>query len=153
VKLAYDLGGKHTLSFEGTEKYDSKPGFSIAGEYLAGGKGDLEYGFGVAYQAARGLVDVPDEVQYSFIPVYGLVKYDPEQIYLIGQLGYNLFLPNDDYDSEATAKGGIYYGARAGINLTDKMFAEVLYSVNNGSLEEEVSVKNIKVGLAIGVAF
>lgn len=170
VKVGMDFSG------EFTEKYESIPdvsvkvenGFTIAGEYVMPYSDEIDFGVGVAYQLARGYDEVGanEDVTFNFIPIYGVAKYNIEQFYVLGQLGYNILNISDEHKelleffnsvNKIETKGGLYYGIGGGMNFTDNIFGEILYSVNNGCFSAEglkdLEIINSQISAMVGFSF
>ena len=155
AKLGLDFSGVQEFSSGGN--FDIDNGFTIAGEYLVPYSDTVDFGAGLAYQFARGINEsgVPNDVEFNFTSLYGLARYKMEKAYLVGQLGFNLFDGSDAYKGGAELEGGLYYGFGAGMDLSEKMFGEILYSVNNGIEVEgtSVNVRNSQISLMLGYTF
>jgi len=152
-----DFGGNMTFTSETADEPDQKisTGFTLDAEYVMPAKNKVSYGGGIAYQLARSLND-DEDVTFSFIPLYGLLKYEMQQdSYLVGHLGYNLLNGNDNFKQDAELGGGIYYAAGIGIGM-EKYNAELLYSVNNGSWDNNTTKFDLsysKFSLSFGYEF
>lgn len=161
VKLGVDFAGNYDVEVESySDDADLDTGITLVGEYFTPYSEVVDLGFGLAYQMERGYDDEgwSEDAEFSFIPLYGAVKYKLESTYLLGHLGYNFFSPNDDYKGDLDTFGGFYYGLGAGMNLTDNVFAEVLYSVNNGGLKHDdidfdIDVETSQISLMVGMSF
>lgn len=159
AKIGMDFMGSMDLSYEGTGvNLDVNPSFTVAGEYSVPLDNDVELGTGVSLQAPRLSAEegASDDDTYNFISLYGLAKYDLDQIYLLGQLGYSVFNTSDVSDTNLSTIGGLYYGMGAGMYISEQVFGELLYSVNNGGITDNidtVDVKNSQLSLMVGVSF
>jgi len=151
VKMGMDFNGKMTAEGEDYEE-DVASALTLSGEYLVPYQNDIEMGVGLSYQMERETAD--ETFKFNFTPVYGLVKmttamgkYSP---YFVGQVGYNLF--NAEFEEEIEVENGLYYGFGAGMEVSEDLNAEVLYSVNNGKIDD-VEVKYSSVRLGVCLAF
>ncbi len=148
VKMGMDFNGQLD---NGTVTEDVDNGFYLSGEYLVPYQDNMTLGAGLTYQLARNVKDDTDD--FNFTPIYALVKVDTDMggkyaPYLLGQVGYNLFSLDV---SGVDTKGGLYWGIGGGLQVTDSMNAEVLYSVNNGKADDiELSYSKISVGVSFG---
>lgn len=159
AKLGLDLAGNHDVDYDGgSDDYDVDTGFTIAGEYLVPYNAKVDFGAGLAYQFERA-VDVSGDPEFGFIPLYGIVKYKLDKAYLLGQLGYNFFNPSNEYEDDGDAEGGLYYGLGAGMNFSENIFAEILYTANNGEVtydeydDADFDVDNSQISLMLGYKF
>lgn len=144
ARLGYDMSG--TMDLETTvkaingnevdesdsEDIDVEGGVSLTVEYIDSYKDNLELGVGATYQLERSFED--GNGGFNFIPLYALAKYNVDQIYLLGHLGYNL-VNFEDMDDSIDLNGGIYYGVGGGYNLSENFAVELLYSVNNSDFD------------------
>lgn len=163
AKLGLDLAGNHDVDYEegGSGDFDVDTGFTIAGEYLVPYNAKVDFGAGLAYQFERGIdeKDIDNDIKFSFIPLYGIMKYKLDKAYLLGQLGYNFFDPSKEYEYGGDAEGGLYYGLGAGMNFSENIFAEILYSVNKGEINYDedddfgFEVDNSQISLMLGYKF
>ncbi len=165
AKLGFDFGGEQEWTFDdgSSTDFDTDSGVTIAAEYVVPYSETVDFGAGIAYQFNRGIDEtgVSDDVEFNFVPLYGLVKYNVDTVYLVGQLGYNFFNGSDEYKfgaDEINLEGGLYYGLGAGVNFSSNMFGEILYSVSNGKITEdgypdEIDVRNSQVSLMLGYTF
>lgn len=160
VKVGMDFFGEYSLKgSEGINESEVKNGFTIAGEYVIPYSDEIELGAGVAYQIARGFdeEDADEDEKFNFIPIYGMVKYNIDQFYVLGQLGYNMFKVSVEMPKYVELEGGLYYGVGGGMNITDNIFGEILYSVNNGSIviegQDDVDVSNSQISAMVGFSF
>ncbi len=151
VKMGMDFNGKMTAEGEDYEE-NIASALTLSGEYLVPYQNDIEMGVGLSYQMQRETAD--ETVKFNFTPVYGLLKmttsmgkYNP---YFMGQVGYNLF--NADLEEAIEVENGLYYGFGAGMKISEDLDAEVLYSVNNGKIDD-VEVKYSSVRLGVSLAF
>ena len=169
-KAGYDFGGD--LDIEppdgAEESYDVDSGFSLTGEYMLPAEGNLVFGAGVTYQLDRD-VDFGDtdtgnsEEAMRYTPIYVLGAYEMQEspIYFVGHLGYNLFSIDADVEDES---GGMYYALGAAMDFENDYTAEILYTVNNSSVEFldqdgeteeliEADLKYTKITLNFGIKF
>ncbi|HKL12917.1 MAG TPA: outer membrane beta-barrel protein [Halanaerobiales bacterium] len=157
----FDLGGNMSFTPESGSipDEDISTGFTVDAEYLMPAKNKISYGGGIAYQLSRSLKDNEDAT-FSFVPLYGLLKYEMAQdSYLVGHLGYNLLSGNDNFkaseDGTAELGGGFYYAAGIGVSM-ENYNAELLYSFNNGSWDDSVTKLDLtysKLSLSFGMSF
>jgi len=149
VKMGMDFNGE--MSGDGAdENVDSA--MTISGEYLVPYQNDMELGVGLSYQMERKLTDM-EEFKFNFTPVYGVAKMSTEMgnysPYFMGQVGYNLFNVDIDGEGDVDTENGLYYGFGAGMEISENLNAEVLYSVNNGKIEgDEVEYSSIRAGVS-----
>lgn len=170
IKSGIDLSGLHTASSgSDSASLGVKNGVSLSAEYvkymdevdmgLAESAGITGFGFGlgIGYQIPRKLDNLTGNI--SFLPVYGLFKFrttpnsSNEFAYLTGQIGYNLFFPDNLYLGGSTALGGFYYAAGCGYDFRVLNFT-LLYSVNTGSLSSggsAISINYSKIALLAGI--
>lgn len=164
ISGTYDMGGSADVSYEiddfdydEEDEIDIKSGFALTLELGKAINENIGLGIGATYQFKRGIDEKgADDAEFNFIPIYGMIKFwtDAGEILPFGivQIGYNLFQGTDDmktlyyyeadYDYEAGArwkdcdmKGGLYWGIGGGIILQNGVQIQLLYSVNNGSIE------------------
>jgi len=96
-------------------------------------------GVGVTYQVPRKPSDFDGE--FNFIPMYGFLKLRsiPDQsnsyFYVVGQLGYNAFLGDEQFKGDGgTLSSGLYFGFGGGLTC-DRLTLELLYTADQGSAE------------------
>jgi hypothetical protein len=139
-------GTAHTENsdYDVSDDTDTKMGFGLGAEAMVGVWKELKVGGGVQYGFSRGLDVSGSSAEFSFIPVYGIVAYGFKlpmvNPYVIGRVGYNLFMGNDDFKNSADLKGGIYLtlGGGASFNIPGlplKPFVELNYAIDNGQLD------------------
>ena len=144
----FDLGTNITV---GDAEPDVSSGFTLDGEYVMPAKNKVSYGGGIAYQLARTYTENENK-EFSFIPLYGLAKYEMQQnSYLVGHLGYNLFNGNDAFKDGDELGGGFYYAAGVGVGM-EQYNADLLYSVSNGTKGND-DVSYSKLSLSFGMSF
>ncbi|MBM7557598.1 outer membrane beta-barrel protein [Halanaerobacter jeridensis] len=137
---------------------DTELGLTLIGEYKIPVTSQWTFGGGIAYQLDRS-VDDYGNVDFNFIPIYGLAQYDlmNNPIYLIAKLGYNEM--DIDNISSIDQDGGAYYGLGAGLTFGqyNQYVAEATYSVNNGEFEDltgnTVDVEHSKLSIIVGRKF
>ncbi|SFL48301.1 outer membrane beta-barrel protein [Halanaerobium salsuginis] len=145
---------------------DTDPGAVLAVEYFRPVTEHVDLGVGLAYQFKKDLdysadSDVSD-LKITSIPAYLTLKYNSDQVYLISQLGYSSF--DLDYnlsgDGDIDSDGGLYYGLGAGYKFAENKFWELLYSVSNGEIKdnvgdhtEKIDVENSQLTLSFGMSF
>lgn len=160
LKGGFDIMGEATLG--SLPEGDVENSFSIGGEAIKLFNPQMYLGAGAMYQLPRGIEEEGwEDVSFNCLPVYGLLKFivpaDNINLFFVLNIGYNfLFIdlpaPYDDVD----ANGGLYYGFGGGLLFSNNMQIELLYSVNNGSLEyagESEDVEYSKVMLSVGINF
>jgi len=159
VKIGLDMQGEHVVSIQGvsaTENVDT--GLSLTLEYGNQINENMLIGCGITSQLPRAQERFAGD--FSFLPIYGLVKVGAGSSdispYFIGQLGYNFFMGDDLYKGTGVLEGGMYYGFGGGIIFQKGPQVELLYSVNNGSVEwigYEYDIEYSKVTLSFGYNF
>ena len=168
LKLGIDLEGEIEFSEDYTsenreKKEDVENGFSVAGEFFAKISDNIELGAGIIYQFPRSGEDSED-VEFNFVPIYGTLRMRSSNKnmapYLIGQMGYNFFygdsLSANGLTFDFDYKGGLYWGIGGGFLIKKKFLVELLYSVNNGTIElfgYEFDTKYSKVSISLGYNF
>ena len=138
IKFGSNFGGSHKVEGSGeSSTEDVGFGFSIAGEIYRTFFKHLDLGAGIILRVPQSQYDYSGN--FNFLPIYGLIKtkinenrYLP---YLFGQVGYNYFYGDDEYTGSGSLDGGLYYGFGIGANLTEVLSLELLYSINNGSID------------------
>jgi opacity protein-like surface antigen len=123
VKVSYDLGG--TLSGSGTfgsSSQSADSGFSLGYEYSTEIADNLLAGGGIEYQLSRKSAGTG----FSFIPVYGLIKYNFSQFYASGRLGYD-FWTVEIVPTGVSYSGGLTYGIGFGYNINENIVIEANY--------------------------
>jgi len=169
-KAGYDFSGDLDVdpSDGGEETYDVDSGFSITGEYMLPAEGNIIFGAGASYQFDRD-VDFgnPDNgnskeaIRYTPIYVLGAYQMQESPIYFVGHLGYNLFSTEFETEDES---GGMYYALGAAMDFENDYTAEILYTVNNSSIEVldqdgeteeliEADLKYTKITINFGIKF
>jgi hypothetical protein len=163
LKFGLDSEGRHKVSgygLSGTE--DVEAGASLSAEFYAPVANVIDLGGGFTLQSPRSQKDYDGD--FSFIPFYFAMRTRflnrPTTPYLIGQLGYNLFLGDSDYKGtgvyEADLDGGLYWGLGGGVIIQKHFLVELLYTENNGSATTvgyDFDVKYSKVTLNFGFNF
>lgn len=162
-KFGFDMEGDHEVSGYGLSwKEDVDQSFSLSAELFAKIGYNLDIGGGIIYQIPRSQKYF--EGDFYFIPIYGAmrVRFETGNVapYLIGQAGYNFFDGDSDYKGygiyEADLEGGLYWGLGGGVIINKHFLIELLYSVNNGTVEElgyEFDIEYSKVTLNFGYNF
>jgi hypothetical protein len=125
----------------------------------------MSLGIGARYQLPREL-DIDDSDAYSFVPIYGVVKYALAmegnlEPYVIGHLGYNLFISDlenleDLVGFSLDTEGGVYWGIGAGARLQSNLFVEAVYNTNAGGMSgggEEADATYGKFTMTLVVSF
>jgi len=170
AKLGYDFGGDMDMSSkvefsDGSNsnvvesESDVDGGVSVSFEYLVPVSNKIEWGVGLNYQFNRNLEGASKG--FNYIPIYGIAKYNLDSIYLLGNVGYSMFNFERDLNDQEDLKGGLYYGVGAGLDISENLTAELMYSVSNGKYEytdinDDKLISNYeysKISLALGYAF
>ncbi|MDD5260173.1 MAG: hypothetical protein PHD29_09435 [bacterium] len=167
IKIGVDLAGSHEVTWNGLNGDEVvETGISLSGEYMQAINSNIRLGGGITFQIPRSQEDYAGD--FNFIPLYGLLKIytnsqeqDEENIqvqktnyYVLGHLGYNLFRGDDDYKGDEYLTGGIYYGIGGGIVFNKNNQLELLYSINNGSIDDlNVDVEYSKITISYGYVF
>lgn len=163
IKLGYDLPGDHEISVSDRSITEDVEGeISITGEFFGAINDYIDLGGGLTWQFPRSMDDYDGD--FYFIPLYGLIRIrsDSKETapYFTGQIGYNLFYGDSDYkgsgELEADLEGGFYYGIGAGIIFKEHFLIEVLYSVNNGTVDFigiDFDIEYSKFSILIGYNF
>ena len=148
VKLGIDFGGDFDTD---SESYDVDMGYSLIGEYKYAYNQNINLGAGLNYQFDRDFDD--EDGDFSFTTVYALGEYKvtDSPVYLIGHLGYGSLSVDSDVLT-GDESGGLYYAAGAGMTLDNDYVAEILYSRNNGELDDE-DVEYDKFTISVGMRF
>ncbi|MDY6934439.1 MAG: hypothetical protein SVZ03_09490 [Spirochaetota bacterium] len=153
IKAGYDLNGKYdydaTLELSGfelseSEEYDIDNGFSFSAEFVGAINERAGFGAGISYQHKRSFDENTGglDPKFNFLPIHGLFKFkvpldNSITPFAVAHLGYNLLFGNDDFKGEdGDLSGGLYWGLGFGIIISDGIQVELLYSVNNGKVEE-----------------
>ncbi|SFM06479.1 outer membrane beta-barrel protein [Halanaerobium salsuginis] len=157
LKAGLDFGGKIDIDGAyGSDDVDT--GLTLIGEYKVPYRNGWTLGGGLRYQLDRE-IDASGDPEFSFMPIYALAEYDfmNNPYYMFGQLGYNTFdmdnLPGYSVDDTS---GGLYYAVGAGMDLSNTMTAEVMYSVNNGEADLNGNSEDLdysKLTVSLGVKF
>ncbi len=174
IKGGLDLSGIHKATYpSGLIRSSDKVKIGFCGAYelipYLSDKRNYSFGFGSEYQISRGLEMFRGDFNfitfYCFLNISFPGKKQNEIIpFLVGKVGYNLFLCDDDYKDKffvfgAMPSGGIYYGGGFGIMFGKSLFIEGIYSVNNGKTkhlitdETLLSVKYSKLTIYLGMNF
>ena len=99
---------------------------------------EVSLGGGLTYQLERGDSDDGD-AKWNFVPIYGLIHLNfPAALvdfFAAGHIGYNILTGNDDMKDMFDLGGGLYYAIGGGVKLPLGLQFELLYTVNNGTLE------------------
>ena len=137
LKAEFDMSGKLKDDDSGTD-IDSKTGFGISAEFMLS-EGKFVYGVGGSYLLARGADDFGDDnATFSFIPVYGIVKFNlmPGELVpqVIGHIGYDFWTGSDEFKGAAELTGGIYWAAGAGLEI-GSIVVSAMYKVFSGKAE------------------
>ena len=138
---------------------DVETGVSLIGEYkVPMENSQWTWGGGITYQLGRS-EDVSGAEDFNFTSFYGLAQYDisDNPLYIVGKLGYNT-LSVDNLPSDLDESGGLYYGVGAGYNFgeDENYVFEILYSVNNGEVEDNtdsIDVEYSKFTASVGMKF
>lgn len=152
IKGAFDFGGDVDIDGKTTDG-DVDTGFTLVGEYKVPYTSQWTFGGGVRYQIDREIDDSGDDI--NFVPFYALAHYNMQNspYYFLGHLGYNTF----DMDNTSDTSGGMYYALGAGMDLGTNMSAEVMYSENNGEMDNgygtDQDVEYSKITVSLGYQF
>jgi hypothetical protein len=160
LKVGIDYNGKEKESFYGTA--DVKTNVSLSGELLGAIGKNFDIGAGVSYQVPREFENYSGE--FYFIPIYAVarIKFGNQRVspYLTGQIGYNFFDGDSDYKEfgsyAADTDGGLYYGFGGGIIFNRHFLIELLYTVDEGTLNipgDDIDVRYSKFTLNFGFNF
>lgn len=143
----------------GSEKIED-PGYTVGLELSQGVLGFVDIGVGTAYNGNMKFdegagIDAKD-IEYDMIPIYAFAKFNIIPIaikpYIVARLGANIVV-NDktDYSSGvSSAENGGYAAAGLGVELSDVLQAELLYSIsevkNNPNGEDNVEMVSLTLG-------
>lgn len=157
VKLIYDFNGKYQI--RGSSQ-TSSAGLGIGTEFYHYISDSVGIGCGAAIQNPRDVGNIPGK--FFFLPMYASVKLRSNPTapykygYAIGQLGYNLFSADNQYDDVLSdIKGGIYYAGGFGFVYNHVLF-EILWSVNQGKgkiSNLDIDIEYSKYTFSIGYIF
>ena len=155
IKVGYDWNGDYEAD---NEKVSAPNGISASAEFYHYIKNIVGLGVGVSGCNQRDAKF--DKGEFWTLPMYLSVKVrskptEPYKYgYVIGQVGYNLFTPDDTLKKSVDMEGGLYYGVGFGI-VVSHIVIELLYSFNNGKAgkEDKVDFKYSKYTASIGYAF
>ena len=136
------------------------PGYTVGLELSQGILGFIDLGAGIAYNGNMKFeegagIDAKD-VNYDMVPVYAFAKFNiiPVAVkpYIVARLGANIIVNDDtNYGSGVSAaENGGYAAAGLGLELSDVLQAELLYSIsevkNNPSGEDHVELVSLTLG-------
>jgi hypothetical protein len=162
VMAGADLMGSWEVSGDMEADGDTDMGFFLGGEFSTSISPLVSVGGGLRYQLERNDSDV-SEMGWNFIPIYALVHLNfPAafaDFFAAGQVGYNIFQINSDTQDawgDPDVSGGLYYGIGGGLKLPMGLQFELLYSVNNGTLEQGSASADFtasQVSLSVGFNF
>jgi hypothetical protein len=155
IKAGYDWNGDYEA---GDEKVSAPNGASFGAEFYHYIKNIVGIGAGISGCNPRNAKF--DKGEFWMLPMYLSVKVrskptEPYKYgYVVGQVGYNLFNPDDTLKKSVDMDGGLYYGVGIGIVVSHIVF-ELLYSFNNGKAgkEDKVDFKYSKYTASVGYAF
>lgn len=148
-KASYDVSG--TLNMGVSQSLDN--GFSFAYEYTSEVADNICVGAGIELELTRKFTGYSDGL--SCIPIYGLLKYNFDNFYINGKLGYDIFTWTNLVPGLST-NGGLCYGAGFGINIDETNAIEIGYLVLNGTLNTgfgSISGSYSKIGVTWGFKF
>ncbi|ADQ14355.1 outer membrane beta-barrel protein [Halanaerobium hydrogeniformans] len=148
VKLGIDFGGDFDY---GSDSYDVDMGYSLIGEYKYAYNQNINLGAGLNYQFDRDFDDTDGDFSFTTAYILGEYKVTDSPVYLIGHLGYGS-LSVDSATFSGDESGGLYYAAGAGMILDNDYVAEVLYSRNNGEVNDE-DVEYDKFTISFGIRY
>jgi len=135
-------------------------GYTIGLELSQGVLGFIDLGAGAAYNGNlkfdSGAGITASDVQYDMLPVYVFAKFNiiPVAIkpYIVARLGANIVVNDDtNYGSgESEAENGGYAAAGIGVEFSDVLQGELLYSYsevkNNPSGKDHVDMVSLTIG-------
>lgn len=157
LKINADMASQITLSYEGeSDDTDTKTGFGLGLEFLSRTK-PIAVGGGAEFQIPRAIKG--SDAKFNFIPIYAAARLKMTEAenhpYITIRIGYNLFDGNSEFtgDDELDLKGGIFTGFGVGYE-TKRVFLEVGYAMNNGSIEifgESLDTEYSKLQFSLGV--
>jgi opacity protein-like surface antigen len=155
LKIGADMAGKRAVTFKQTYESDVNTGISLTGECIGFGENNVGFGAGITYQTSRTIkTNYGEGAGFNYIPLFGIIKarLTKNQIvpYFIGHLGYNFIL--EENNSGGSRQNGLYYGAGAGLDLSNSMIIEILYSINN-SKESSSKIEYTAVRINVGYRF
>ena len=160
LKAEADVSGK--LKDDNSDSdVDTKMGFGISAEFMLS-EGKFVYGVGGAYLLPRAFDEegADENATFSFIPVYGIVKFNlmPGELVpqVIGHIGYDFWTASDEFKGTAELTGGIYWAAGAGLEI-GSIVVTAMYKVFSGKAEvdgtEVLSGTYTTMTLGAGFAF
>ena len=150
VKLGIDFGGDFDY---GAGSTDADMGYSLIGEYKYAYNQNINLGAGLNYQFDRDFDGADGDFSFTTVYALGEYKVTDSPVYLIGQLGYgSLSVDSTSPNLAGDESGGLYYAAGAGMNLDNNYTAEILYSRNNGELDDN-DVEYDKFTISIGIRY
>jgi hypothetical protein len=152
----YDINGKHRIDAEGTflgeyinssTETDIENAISPWVQFGMPLSENIEMGIGGKYQFPRKQKDF--EGNFSFIPIYFFIRaksLNKNQVnpYIIGQLGYNLFLGDNEYKGMAILTGNYCFAFGLGLFFGDHVNLGISYSVNSGTYDLNYLNNNLK---------
>lgn len=140
IMAGADVMGSWEVSGDMEGDGDTDTGFFVGGEFSTSITPLISLGGGLRYQLQRSDTDATD-AKWNFIPLYllGHVNVPAGLVTIFGALhvGYNLLQGNDDFKGDADLGGGLYYAIGGGVELPMGLQFELLYGVNNGTLEQD----------------
>lgn len=161
IKAGFDFYGNYRHKGS-TSSEDSPKGINFSAEYYRYIQNVFGIGAGTTIQNSRDIGNTPGS--FYFLPVYLSAKLrsnptDPYKYgYVIGQAGYNFFIPDSEYDDYTDkTQGGIYYAFGVGIVYNNVVF-ELLSSTNNGrakiqSTNADIDIEYLKYTFSVGYIF
>lgn len=162
IMAGADLLGSWELSGDMEDDGDTEMGYFLGGEFSTSISPLVSVGGGLRYQLERADSDA-DDFGWNFIPIYALAHLNfpaaMADFFVAGQLGYNIFQISDDASDllgDPDVSGGLYYGIGGGLKLPMGLQFELLYCINNGSVENdgyEADIAASQLSLSVGLCF
>lgn len=161
LKAGFDFYGQYRHKGS-TSSEDSPKGINFSAEYYRYIQNIFGIGAGTTVQNSRDIGNTPGS--FYFLPVYLGIKIrsnptDPYKYgYMTGQVGYNFFMPDSQYDKYTdNVCGGVYYALGVGVVYNNVVF-ELLSSTNNGkariqSTNADIEIEYLKYTFSVGYVF
>jgi hypothetical protein len=137
------------------------PGYTVGLEFSQGVLGFIDLGAGMAYNGNLKFDDggagiTGNDINYDMMPIYGFAKFNIIPValkpYVVARLGANIVVNDDtNYVAGASeAEGGIYGAVGIGLEFSDVLQGELLYSIsevkNNPNGEDNVDMISLTIG-------